>query len=219
MLFTVFLAIHIGAGTLALASGTVALVSRKGVGLHRRAGTLFFIAMVANTLASFVLATIHPSAFLLAIGVFSLYLVFAGWRAIVSRGPKAQALDWAAALIMLAVGIFMIGRAGWEMFLGPIGANPALLVFGGIGGALAVEDLRSFAHVLPRGPERLSRHLTRMVAAMIATTTAFAVVNLHQLPQLVPWLGPTVIGVPLIVYWNIRVQRGAITAPVAPKLE
>ncbi|HEY3917169.1 MAG TPA: hypothetical protein VGL83_05225 [Stellaceae bacterium] len=112
MLLTVFLTIHIAAGTLGLASGTVALLARKGERIHRRAGTLFFYAMVANTLASFVLATLHPSAFLFAIGVFSLYLVFAGWRAVVARGPKVQPVDWAAAWIMIAAGLFMIGRAG-----------------------------------------------------------------------------------------------------------
>ncbi|HEY3917170.1 MAG TPA: hypothetical protein VGL83_05230 [Stellaceae bacterium] len=81
-----------------------------------------------------------------------------------------------------------------------------------------MDDVRTFIHTLPRGPERLSRHLGRMVGAMIAATTAFAVVNLTQLPQLVPWLGPTAIGVVLIVYWNIRVHSGAIAAP-EPKPE
>jgi len=38
--------IHIGAGTLSLFAGTIAMVVKKGSKLHRKAGNIFVVAML-----------------------------------------------------------------------------------------------------------------------------------------------------------------------------
>lgn len=83
-----------------------------------------------------------------------------------------------------------------------------MVVFAGIGGALGVADLRRF-----REPDRcepwMADHLSRMIAGYIATVTAVSVVNVTALlpgvvPGAVAWLWPTVVGVPLIWYWQSK---------------
>ncbi len=83
-------------------------------------------------------------------------------------------------------------------------------MFGGICFATALQDVLFFrrratpvANLKDGKQHWFFAHLTRMCAAYIATTTAFVVVNVNFLPQLVVWLGPTVIGSAGITYWTI----------------
>lgn len=57
------------------------------------------------------------------------------------------------------------------------------------------------------GTERIARHLTMMLAGVIATVTAVLVVNFTVEPAFVLWLAPTVLITPLITYWNVRIRR------------
>jgi hypothetical protein len=50
-------------------------------------------------------------------------------------------------------------------------------------------------------------HLRRMLAAYIATVSAFSVVNFSFLPPVVRWLWPTVIGTAGIALWKRYYRR------------
>jgi hypothetical protein len=50
-------------------------------------------------------------------------------------------------------------------------------------------------------------HMTRMLAAYIATVTAFSVVNFEFLPRVVRWLWATVAGTVGIVIWTRYYRR------------
>src|ERR1700684_2119456 len=68
--------LHVGAGMIALAAGTVALFARKGGYLHRRAGTVFVGAMVVMAVFAAYLAVAVPGQIVnLIIATFTLYLV------------------------------------------------------------------------------------------------------------------------------------------------
>jgi hypothetical protein len=202
-----FLVVHIAAGCTALIAGTVALSAEKGGPLHCFAGRLFFWAMITVTLSALVIALLRPNAFLFTIGLFSLYLVFAGRRAANLRSWTDRRPDWLAGALMLAAALGMIGRGGMMLTTGQVGLAPVLIVFGLIGGALAVQDLIAIHRRPEAAASRLARHVGRMIGGMIAATTAFVVVNGSFLPELLRWLGPTVIFVPFIVYWTRRLTR------------
>ncbi|MFN4090393.1 MAG: hypothetical protein ACK4QW_15300, partial [Alphaproteobacteria bacterium] len=134
-----------------------------------------------------------------------------GWQAARVRDGRPQALDRIAAAGMLVVGVGMLagGAAGAAGLTGGGGhEGPVLLVFGAIGTAMGFSDLRALGGAGWPGKARISRHLTRMLAGTIATVTAAAVVNLRFLPDLVVWLGPTVVMTPVIAWWNVRVLSG-----------
>jgi uncharacterized membrane protein len=76
-------ALHIGAGTVALLAGIVALSTAKGGTLHRRAGTIFVIAMLTMAIFADYLAVVRPGQLPnLLVGTFTLYLIITAWLAV-----------------------------------------------------------------------------------------------------------------------------------------
>ncbi|MGB1276726.1 MAG: DUF2306 domain-containing protein, partial [Nannocystaceae bacterium] len=87
---SVLYTLHIVAGGLALASGLVALISKKGRTLHRLAGRLFVIAMITIAISATVLALVRPNNFLLFLGLFSAYLALSGRLALTRKRLPTQ---------------------------------------------------------------------------------------------------------------------------------
>lgn len=195
---------HIAAGFIALAMAGIALATRKGGVWHRRAGSLYVAAMFAVSLSTLWLVLVHPNNFLLAVGLFSFYLVFSGWRAARVRDGRPRWLDHVVGGLMAGAGVMMLARAIMG-FMQDGGAQPWILaVFGSIGLSLALSDWRDWRRGPVTGKERIAKHLSRMLAGTIATVTAALVVNANFLPDLVTWLGPTALLTPVIFWWNAR---------------
>lgn len=213
-LYRVVLSAHIAFGFMSLGAGGVAFAAVKGSTLHRGAGTAFFWAMVAVSASAFVLAVLRPNRFLFMIAVFSLYLVFAGRRAAVAGAAAAGTMDIVASTAMILAALGMTGWGALDLFRGKA-STPAvvLIVFGGLGGLLALQDFAILRARRESEPDRITRHLARMTGGLIAAVTAFMVVNATMLPELVRWLAPTALGVPVIIYWSWRVKRAPAAAP------
>ena len=221
--------LHIAAGTITLAAAPVALAVRKGGTWHRRAGRVFFWTMAVATAAALVLAVLRPNPFLFLIAIFSFYFALSGYRAPRLRRPtdRPRLLDFGAAAVLGAAALAMLGWAalawGGAIAAGATdGGAVVLVVFGVIGAAFAATDLRRLRRGHTGAGARQAwffTHLTRMLAATIAVTTAFAVVNLTFLPDVVRWLGPSVVGTAAIA-WTVahyrrRFARGSRVADVA----
>ncbi len=206
MLTTVLLAIHISAGSLALLTAAVAVLTPKGEKWHILSGRVYAIAMALVFLTAVPLALLGASIFLLLIAFFSFYLVFAGWRFARNRRGAPHAIDWAATAILLTTGLGMGVYAGILAGSGDF-QWVTLTIFAGIALALGVAD--GLYHRLHRatGGRRISRHLTNMLAGTIATITAVLVVNVETNPPWIAWILPTVIITPFITWWNFRVAR------------
>ena len=199
------LIIHIAAGTVSLATAGIALVTAKGGRWHILAGRVYAAGMTIVFLTAVPLAILGGSTFLFLIALFSFYLVFAGWRFARNRQRRAHPVDWIAVSAISVTGLCMWGYA---VVLGIDGSSQwvTLLIFGGIALALGLADAR-FHRSQPGGQRRVARHLTNMMAGTIATITAVTVVNVDMEPVWVPWILPTVVITPLIVWWNVRVLR------------
>ena len=206
MLYTVLLAIHIAAGSVALLAAAGALFTRKGGKRHVLAGRVYAIAMTLVFLTAVPLALMGADIFLLLIAVFSFYLVFAGWRFARNYSGKAHAVDWAAVAAIALAGLGMwvyavvLARGGDSQWV-------TMGLFGAIALALGLADARYHrADATPRA-RRIGRHLTNMMAGTIATITAVLVVNVSTNPAWIAWIAPTIVITPLIVWWNIRVAK------------
>lgn len=206
MLSAILLTLHIGAGSLALLTASIAVITPKGRKWHIFSGRVYTIAMSLVFLTAVPLALLGASIFLLLIAFFSFYLVFAGWRFARNRRGAPHAVDWTATAIMLTTGLGMGVYAG---ILAGSGDSQwvTMTVFAGIAVALGVVD--GLYHRVRRaaGGQRISRHLTSMLGGTIATITAVLVVNVETNPVWVAWILPTVIITPLITWWNFRVAR------------
>ena len=209
-LFNILLAFHILGGGIALISGPIAIYARKGGRLHRRAGRTFAASMSAATLIGFPLSLIIGNALLLMISVFTFFLILCGGLAIRRRRARRAtvAVDYVAPLLTAA---FSIGQFGYGLPLaGRHGQTDITCLFFGVLGLTAVlREIRAL-----RGPATnwLQVHIANMLGAYIATVTAFLVVNLTFLPQALVFIGPTLVGVPLII---LMIRRHAPRSVIA----
>ena len=217
MIALVLLVIHIAAGSVALLTAFIALVTAKGGVIHVRAGRVYAIGMTLIFLTAIPLAILGASVFLLLIAFFSFYLVFAGWRFARNRSRRPQAVDWIAVAILGLTGVAMWGYAV-VLALSGAGNWITLVVFGFIAVALSVADGLFFnrgrsGRRRPAPHLRIQRHLTNMMAGTIATITAVMVVNVSTNPVWLPWLLPTIVITPLIIWWNVRTALQARRRP------
>ena len=205
MIQLILLAVHVAAGSVSLATAGVAMVTAKGGRWHVLAGRVYAVGMTVVFLTAVPLAVLVDSSFLFLIALFSFYLVCAGWRFARNRRRRAHPVDWIA---VSAIGITGLAMWGYAVVLALDGSSQwvTLVVFGGIALALGLADAK-FHRDQPGGQRRVARHLTNMMAGTIATITAVTVVNIDMDPVWVPWILPTAVITPLIVWWNVRVLR------------
>jgi uncharacterized membrane protein len=203
-MITTLIYIHAISGGMALCFGLLPLLLKKGSNGHKKWGKWFIYSMLVTALTAITVALIpsHYSPFLLAIGIFSLYLTLSGYRSLQLRYNSPTYADWGISIGMLLTGVFMVAL--------PIvisqKLNLVLTIFGLIGGAFAVNDLLRYRKPSPPAKKAITAHLGKMTGAYIAAVTAFLVVN-QALPGMVAWLGPTVLGTVYIVYWTNKYHR------------
>ncbi len=206
MIGTVLLMTHIAAGSVALATAIIALITAKGGTYHIRAGRVYAIAMTVIFITALPLAMLGSNVFLALIALFSFYLVFAGWRFARNRHGHARPIDWAAVAVMGLTGLGMWSY-GAVLLLSGSSQWITMAVFGSIAVALSTVDARFHTGRRASGKQRIARHLTNMLAGTIATVTAVVVVNMETDPVWLAWLLPTIVITPLIVWWNVRIGR------------
>lgn len=200
-----FLYTHILFGSITLLCGLIALIVRKGHRLHIQSGKIFYWSMVLVAITSFVLAIIKFNPFLLAIGIFTLYMNVRGRRYIFynrlinSYTPKA--MDTWPVYIGLVTSIFMLLFPLYYRFLYGDSNIFVLAVFG----LILLLNVRTDLKILkanktfePNNKLWISKHIGMMTGAYIASTTAFLVNAVHIEPSWILWLLPTLIGVPYI---------------------
>jgi uncharacterized membrane protein len=195
------LVVHVAGGVVALLAGAVAIGTEKGGRRHRRFGRVYVAAMAVVVVTAVPLALVEDDYFLFAIAVFSGYLVFAGYRVLARKRPDGGSrLDYAGHGTMVLAGAGMVAWGSWGTVSGTVSLGPVLVVFGLIGGVLALREIQQL-RTPPSDPMAwFFGHLALMGGGYIATVTAAVTVNLTVLPPLVRWLGPTAIGTPLLVY-------------------
>ena len=175
--------IHAFFGGLGLINGLVSIFVKKGSLNHKKSGQIFSYSIVISSLISLFVArmTHHENLFLFLIGIFTIYLVLAGNRALTLKDKSKIAANWVDILIsgaMLITSLVMI-------LLGVIGLlqhseNKLLhLFFGGFGLFLTLKDFQTFRTFRTNKNAWLKSHIGRMVGALIASFTAFLVAGLH----------------------------------------
>ncbi|WP_210521936.1 DUF2306 domain-containing protein [Hymenobacter terricola] len=208
--------LHITAGFIGFFVAPVALATRKGGPAHRRWGKVFFWAMVvAGTTALAGSQHIH-SLFLLLTAVFSLYMAGFGYRSLFLKqlawDARVVAFDWAVAGVGLAV---FLGTVAYAFVAG----NVAVGVFGALGAATAIRQLRGYANAGHWTKNQwLLNHISGFMASYIAAVSAFSVTSLHFIPFPYNFLWPTALGTPIIIWWQRRVRGQRVTLAPNPGL-
>ena len=194
--------------------------------MHVNAGRIFFWSMILVSVTAVYLSVVKVIPFLFLIAVFSFYLTWTGFKSICWKRktvPKsAYWFDIIISHIVVLSGVIMIALAllAWSgiHFNRVISSLRIVLLIFGIGTLVfSGEDLYRFYRNNDT-PKFLwiYTHIGRMLGAYIATFTAFLVVNDQFFPSpLIAWLGPTLVGTPLIFYWIDRYRKKLEPKPKA----
>lgn len=204
--------IHASFGGLALISGLISMIAKKGKNIHKKSGLIFFYSMVLCGFSAMTVAILpnHKNPFLFAVGIFSLYFVLTGNRALnfKNKNPNLR-IDRYISIVMIVTGALMISLP----ILLTKSINIILVVFAIVGIIFSVRDLMLF-----NKPERLKKgwlklHLGKMIGGYISATTAFVVVN-DFFPSFYGWFIPGIIGSFIITYWIRKLNRKTVANTV-----
>jgi uncharacterized membrane protein len=216
MLSSSLVLIHISGAVVGMISGALSMIFRKGSGLHRAAGTVFFVSMLSMSAAAVYLAIFTKPNAGNAIGaVLTFYLVATGWMAARRRDGKTNGLDVLAllivALVVAADSMFAYqaatSRSGMKY-----GYRPALyIIFGSIAFLFAVSDVRMIARGGVFGARRIARHLWRMCLAFLFALLSFYPTRARLFPA---WVNdsnimfvPHILLVASMTFWMFRMSR------------
>jgi hypothetical protein len=213
--------LHIGGGTIGLASGLVAAFARKGGYLHRKAGLIFVVSMSAMATFAIYLAIALSDQVNLFIGAFAFYLVATAWMT-VRRGEGRSGLFEKIALIVALCLCAPFGVLAFQLL---IGATPsikstvpfegpvlvAIYVFTSVLALAAIGDARLVLSGGLSGPTRILRHLWRMCLGLTLAAGSFFT---NALPRLLPspmhitpiFFLPQLLLLGFLVFWMIRIR-------------
>jgi uncharacterized membrane protein len=196
---------HAFFGGIALLSGSVSIISKKGNKIHRKSGMIFYYSMLFSALTALIISVLpkHESPFLFSIGIFSSYFVLTGKRALNFKTDNENLIiDKIISWAMLFTGLVMI-------LYNPIFNNKIniiLTVFGLVGLIFSIRDLVLYKDIKKLKKGWLKLHLGKMIGGYISATTAFVVVN-NFFPSFYGWFIPGIFGGTYITYWMMKLNK------------
>lgn len=211
--FAPLLILHIVGGSTGLITGTIAAGVKKGSKPHLISGKLFFWGMTIASLSALFLSWLpgHESLFLFAVGGFTLYMVLSGYRIVVlkrlaNQPNKFFLTDYLITIFGFSFTIFLLIQSVRGLMNGnTFSVVPG--VFGLICLSYVALDIKLFTGNATVKGSWMYNHIVRMMGAMVASYTAFLVVNVHIDMQWILWLVPTVIGSIFITYFLRKYTR------------
>ncbi|HWE99298.1 MAG TPA: hypothetical protein VG248_05840 [Caulobacteraceae bacterium] len=212
--------LHILGGMVGVVAAFVALCAQKGGRMHRRAGTVFVVAMLSMAAFAAVLAVIRPGQIInLCIAGLTAYLVATGWLTVRRRGALAGPPEWVAlgtSVLLCAPFALMIFQiaTGVVLFKSAFAIKGAILValsvFAAVVLAAALGDLGVVRRGIS-GTSLVARHLWRMcfgsaLALGSAFTNGFA--RLLPGPYHVPpaFFAPQLLMLGVLIFWLVRIR-------------
>lgn len=215
--------LHIGGGFASLASGAVAILSRKGERLHRAAGTVFFASMLLVSVIGGVVSPFLPQRIAAVAGGLAFYLVATAWLTVRRPEGRSGRLEVAAAwlAVAVAVGGAILGRMAQVSPGGELDGLPYVpaYLFAGFAALGAACDLKVIRSGGISGRRRITRHVWRMCVALLIATTSFVGQPKAFPPEWrgSPWLfAPVVVVLVLTIFWLVRARFTRAFEPAAP---
>ena len=225
LLGKIVLIIHIIAGVSTLITGPIAIFYNfKDPRKHRLVGKAFFYAMLIVGFSAVGGYLKRPDSafmqFLMGIAIIVLTGIFRGVRTIaLMKGGAVRRFDFVYTGVLGIGGLWMAGMSVWHFQQGTMIAIPILFA---VFGAMALNDtwqnVRTFTQ--PTALHRLDwmrLHASTMIGAFTASTTAFTVNAAHFLPWWVQWFGPTLLLVPVQIYFGRQLKGMQVNRREAKK--
>jgi len=208
--------LHIAAGSVALASMLIPILTRKGGLVHRRAGWVFVCAMATVSVTALVLSGARlffdprPEArnagfFLLAVSVLTGNAVSTGVRVLRFKTRTTPHVHWWDTGLPAVLTVFSVALGAYGVWRGQV----LFMAFSAIGLLSGVGVLRYWLRIPTTRMHWWFEHMSAMLGGCIAATTAFLVVNAGNMGlwPMVAWLSPSIIGTPVTAIWTGYYRR------------
>jgi len=221
-LFHIFLAVHVGAGIVALTSFWGAVLTRKGAGRHRYWGKVFAASIhvaAAQALGMGALSVVWPFAMHPQLTDAPLYRGLLGWMMIYLALLSIAMTRYGLAMVankrdhaanrrwpMIALQVAVLVAGANCLVQGIMLAQPLMILVSVIGFGTTVTYLRHIYAPTPSPGDYVPEHFKAMVATGIAAYTAFLSVGLIEMfPEHafnpVIWVIPTIVGMGIIIHY------------------
>jgi hypothetical protein len=189
------LAAHVGGGMLGIAAGFVTVAARKGGGLHRGSGAVFFWSLLVAYAVGAAVAPLIKQPGNMVGGSLAIYLLLTGWMTVRRPAGEPGRSPTRAFIGVAIVGALLLPFAAIvavvPQLLGGVPYSVFLIL--AVACALAaLSDWRVSRHGGLAGPARLRRHLWRMSTAFAMGTGSLFIGQ----PKVFP---PAVRGSPLLI--------------------
>lgn len=205
--------LHIGGGTAGLLSGWVAVFTRKGATLHRRAGAVFLVSMLVMAAIGGAIAPLLNDRISTVAGFMTFYLVATG--ALAARRREGYGTIERIGFAVALIGVVATYTLTWMAMHAPGGTldgSPpqAFYLFAFVSTVAALFDLKLLLRGGVTGGERMARHVWRMCFALFVSSGSLFLGQMQVFPA---WLRDTpvlyVLGLaplPFLIFWVFRVR-------------
>jgi hypothetical protein len=227
-LFTLVLAVHVGAGAVALLTFWGAVATRKGGAAHRRWGRVFTAAIYIAGIQALAMGLLslrwplamHPGLtdealyrglfgwMMLYLGLLTMSMTRYGLQMVANKRNHAANRHWT----MVALQALVLAAAINCAWHGVVLRQPLMIGVSIIGFGTTLTYLWYMFRPAPERGDYIPEHLKAMVATGIAAYTAFLSVGLVEMfpahafnPAI--WALPTIAGMAIIIHF-LRRQRG-----------
>ena len=201
------LIVHVAAGCLALLSGLAAILLRNNVKRHRPAGRIYFWAMTVVFVTAVYVSVAHGNLFLFCVAFFTYYACLTAYRSLklkkLHAGQRPHWFDWTTEVLFGLMHIAFVSYGLILLVRGVTDFGIICLLFGALGLRGNHVNTKRLRGIVEHSNYWLLSHIGGMLGSYIGAITAFLVNNNNRwlhMPQLVAWLGPTFLLVPLIAY-------------------
>lgn len=195
-LFNILLYIHVAGGTTGLICGTIAASVVKGKKAHIINGKLFSIGMIAAAISALIISNMpgHNNVFLFAVGGFTFYMVTTGNRMVhLKRHYSKSIIDYSLLAFGTVFSLFLL-FLGAKSLLSSDFFGVVPIVFAAVCLVYVKNDVMLLTGKYTIKSKWMLNHITRMMGALIASYTAFIVVNIQVQMQWILWLAPSLAG-------------------------
>lgn len=208
------LGVHVAGGAVGLISGFAAVAVQKGSRIHRAAGRVFVVSMLAVGLSGAFIAAVTWVPTSVAMGTFASYLVLTGILTVLPAATwnRRATLGSAVVAAALAITLCLFGVLALRSATGELDGLPAPMafLFATVALLAGISDVRVARGAAPTGRRRLARHLWRMNFALFIAAASFFLGQTQVLPPVLrtPWVlaPPVLIPILVMVYWLWRTR-------------
>lgn len=189
--------LHASAGALGVVSGAAALIARKGDAIHRKAGTVFFVVMLATAGSGALLGVANGEISNTIAGTLTMYFIATSW-ATVRRAERRVGWFEIGAMLFAAAGsaaAFYVAYDSVQKGTALLGGIP-FYVFSAVAGVCALLDLSVILRRGVAGRQRIARHLWRMCLGFFVAVGSFVPGQLPSFPAYIQDLPLLVLFIP-----------------------